>query len=152
MGRRGRLAGRRAGRGARKEKQLEVAPTRSFSPPARRHPQAGDSPPPRRMTMVRARLRKGVLFSVAVAAALAPVGGPGAAAAPAPQPVSPSGVLAQLRQRSGPVAMGLPFGHEQGPPSVDRSLAPYLTIIGGNDGSEQVPLRSTSAVVDVAGV
>lgn len=75
-----------------------------------------------------------------------------AAAAP-PRPVSPSKVLAALGSgsASGPVYMsGNPGDARDAGP--DRSLAPFLYVAGGDPETERLPLRETSARVDVAGV
>ncbi|HEY2901051.1 MAG TPA: VIT and VWA domain-containing protein, partial [Polyangia bacterium] len=113
----------------------------------------GVRPAPRRMTMVRACLRNAFLVAVAVAAATSPTPDAKAAstAAPATAAFSPAKVLAQLG-RTGPVSIGGAF-NQDAPPENDRSLAPYLTIIGeGHDRHELVPLKATSASVDIAGV
>ena len=46
------------------------------------------------------------------------------------------------------------FGQAGERPDNDRSLAPYLTVLGagGPEGTERVPLKETSADVSIAGV
>ena len=92
--------------------------------------------------MVRARQTK-ILFVLATVAAA----GEAAAAAP-----SPSAVLAQLAGKTGSV--GYASSRQQGErPANDRSLAPYLTVLGeGGSATERVPLKETSADVSIAGV
>jgi Ca-activated chloride channel family protein len=81
--------------------------------------------------------------------------GAGAAAPPAPAvvtPFSPSKVLAQLAGKTGGVGFATPYGQGERP-EADRSLAPYLTVVGAaGNGTEQVPLKETSADVSIAGV
>jgi Ca-activated chloride channel family protein len=73
------------------------------------------------------------------------------AAAPASGGVSPTKVLAQLAGHKGNV--GFPSSYGQGErPANDRSLAPYLMVVGAGNGTEQVPLKETSADVSIAGV
>src|SRR5690349_728177 len=100
--------------------------------------------------MVRARQR-----FVGVAAALCGVvAGRAEGAPPAPAaPISPSKVLAQMSGRTGYVSFPSAY-NQAAPPENDRSLAPYLMVLGepGGDGSERVPLKETSADVSIAGV
>ncbi|MEA2697778.1 MAG: Ca-activated chloride channel [Myxococcales bacterium] len=104
--------------------------------------------------MVRTHLRHVRLFALAVAVAASPAASPATpAATPASsKPFSPSTVLTQLAGRTGVVS----FNGAAGGGDVaanDRSFAPYLLVVGeGSDGSERVPLKATSAVVDIAGV
>ena len=99
--------------------------------------------------MVRARQKLALVISVLS------VGGArtaSSASAPAAQgPVSPTKVLAQLAGHKGNV--GFPSSYGQGEPAAnDRSLAPYLMVVGAGNGTEQVPLKETSADVSIAGV
>jgi Ca-activated chloride channel family protein len=106
------------------------------------------------MTMVRTHLRYARLFALAVVVAASPAARPATpAAAPASsKPFSPSAVLTQLAGRTGVVSFnGAPAGGDVA--ANDHSFAPYLMVVGeGSDGSERVPLKATSAVVDIAGV
>jgi Ca-activated chloride channel family protein len=69
-----------------------------------------------------------------------------------PPPFSPTKVLAQLSGQTGPVG-GPPANGRGGPDAATRSLAPYLMVVGeGHDGTEQVPLKETTAEVSIAGV
>ena len=76
-------------------------------------------------------------------------------AAAAPAPVSPTQVLAKAaageRRGEGYLATG-PNDATDLDPAADRSLAPYLYVAGGDPDTERLPLRETSAHVDVAGV
>jgi Ca-activated chloride channel family protein len=99
------------------------------------------------MNMVRARQKL-----VAVVAALC---GLSAARAEAGEgPVSPSKVLAQMSGKTGTAYVSFPSAYNRvAPPETDRSLAPYLMVLGeGHDGTERVPLKETSAEVSIAGV
>ena len=76
------------------------------------------------------------------------------AAAP-PRPASPTQVLAEAAAREGHGETYLATGPADGvdvDPTADRSLAPYLYVAGGDPDTERLPLRETSAHVDVAGV
>ena len=103
--------------------------------------------------MVRARQTKILLALVVLAggagSTASPRAAPKAAAVAAP---SPSTVLAQLSGKTGNV--GYAWSRQQEPrPDSDRSLAPYLTVLGeGASGTERVPLKETSADVSIAGV
>jgi Ca-activated chloride channel family protein len=81
--------------------------------------------------------------------------GPALAAAPAAvaAPFSPSKALAQIGDRKGNVSYAS-FGQQGERADNDRSLAPYLTVLGegGPQGTERVPLKETSADVSIAGV
>jgi Ca-activated chloride channel homolog len=105
--------------------------------------------------MARARQK---MFLVALASlSLAGWAGSAPAASPPPQavaaPFSPSKVLTQIGARKGTVSHAA-FGQQQGERSAnDRSLAPYLTVVGAGEGStERVPLKETTADVSIAGV
>ena len=78
-----------------------------------------------------------------------------ASAAPASAPLSPAQVLAKAaateRQGQTYLATGPPDAVDVHP-ATDRSLAPYLYVAGGDPATERLPLRETSAHVDVAGV
>ena len=78
-----------------------------------------------------------------------------ASAAPASAPLSPAQVLAKAaateRQGQTYLATG-PTDSVDVDPATDRSLAPYLYVAGGDPDTERLPLRETSAHVDVAGV
>jgi Ca-activated chloride channel homolog len=92
-----------------------------------------------------------------LATVLAILGGlPGAQAAPAPpRPVSPSQVIAKVAATEGHGETYLATGPNDGADvdaASDRSLAPYLYVAGGDPSTERLPLRETSAHVDVAGV
>jgi Ca-activated chloride channel homolog len=81
----------------------------------------------------------------------------GAALAAPPPKLSPSGVLAKLAadKGSGHRDLYLASGPTDGVDvdrAADRSLAPYLYVAGGDPTTERLPLRETSAHVDVAGV
>ena len=104
--------------------------------------------------MARARQK---MFLVALAS-VAGWAGSAPAASPPPQavaaPFSPSKVLTQIGDRKGNVSYAV-FGQQQGErPANDRSLAPYLTVVGetGSQGTERVPLKETTADVAIAGV
>jgi Ca-activated chloride channel family protein len=78
-----------------------------------------------------------------------------ASAAPAPVPVSPAQVLAKAAAAEGHGQTYLATGPADGvdvDPAADRSLAPYLYVAGGDPDTERLPLRETSAHVDIAGV
>jgi Ca-activated chloride channel homolog len=66
---------------------------------------------------------------------------------------SPSKVLGQISGRTGNVSFPSAYGQVE-PPKQDRSLAPYLMVLGEGNGSaaERVPLKETSADVSIAGV
>ncbi|HEX4403651.1 MAG TPA: VIT and VWA domain-containing protein [Polyangia bacterium] len=75
-----------------------------------------------------------------------------AAAAP---PVSPTRVLAEAAAREGHNETYLASGTTDSTdvdPAADRSLAPYLYVAGGDPTTERLPLRETSAHVDISGV
>ena len=103
--------------------------------------------------MARAR-QKMVLMASAVVAGWA---GSAPAASPPPTavaaPPSPSHVLAEIGNRTGDVSFNA-FGTGGERPDGDRSLAPYLTVLGagGPEGTERVPLKETTADVAIAGV
>jgi hypothetical protein len=78
----------------------------------------------------------------------------GVAVAAAP-PVSPTRVLAEAAARVGHTETYLASGTTDSTdvdPSADRSLAPYLYVAGGDPATERLPLRETSAHVDISGV
>jgi Ca-activated chloride channel family protein len=103
-------------------------------------------------SMARARQKTFVLALASVVgwAGNAPAAAPPPAKAIA-APFSPSGVLAKIGDRKGYVSYAT-FG-QQGEPGNDRSLAPYLTVLGAAEGStERVPLKETTADVSIAGV
>jgi Ca-activated chloride channel homolog len=95
------------------------------------------------------------MFLVALASLTGWAGSAPAAAPPAAvaAPFSPSKVLAQIAQRTGNASYAN-FGAQGERPENDRSLAPYLTVLGegGPQGTERVPLKETSADVSIAGV
>jgi len=94
--------------------------------------------------MARARQTRFIL-------ALASVVGIGSGTAVA-APFSPSGVLTKIGDRKGYVSYAT-FGQQGDRPANDRSLAPYLTVLGASDGAtERVPLKETTADVSIAGV
>jgi Ca-activated chloride channel homolog len=102
--------------------------------------------------MTRARQKLSLLLaSVTVAgwAGNAPAAPPPTAVA---APFSPSKVLAKIGERKGNVSYTA-FGQGERPGN-DRSLAPYLTVLGegGPQGTERVPLKETTADVSIAGV
>src|SRR5262245_11521555 len=106
--------------------------------------------------MARARQKKMLLVGLASLlvggwAGRAPAAAPPAAAVAAP--FSPSKVLAQIGDRKGYVSYNA-FGQGGERPANDRSLAPYLTVLGegGPQGTERVPLKETTADVSIAGV
>jgi Ca-activated chloride channel family protein len=76
-------------------------------------------------------------------------------ATPPPKPASPTGVLAQLAAggagRNVYIASG-PLDSTDPDRAGDHSLAPYLYVDGGDPETERLPLKETSAQVDVAGV
>jgi Ca-activated chloride channel family protein len=78
-----------------------------------------------------------------------------ASAAPSGPPASPTQALAKLatgaRHGEAYLATG-PTDAVDVDPAADRSLAPYLYVAGGDPDTERLPLRETSAHVDVAGV
>jgi Ca-activated chloride channel family protein len=101
------------------------------------------------------------MFLVALASTTGWAGGGPAAAAPAASgpavaaPFSPTKVLTQLGERKGNVSYNAfgPYGQRDERPANDRSLAPYLTVVGEGGGqTERVPLKETSADVSIAGV
>ncbi|HVZ73632.1 MAG TPA: VIT domain-containing protein [Polyangia bacterium] len=88
------------------------------------------------------------LSLVAGAASAAPT------AKPSPPP-SPSKVLARLDATGAHGELYLASGPNDGvdvDPATDHSLAPYLYVSGGDPSTERLPLKETSAHVDVAGV
>jgi len=104
--------------------------------------------------MARARQKTFVLALASV------VGWAGNAPAAAPPPAkglaapfSPSGVLSKIGERKGYVSYAT-YGQQGEAPANDRSLAPYLTVLGegGPQGTERVPLKETTADVSIAGV
>ena len=104
-----------------------------------------------------ARARQKNVLGIALAS-LSIAGWSGSAPAAAPPtavaaPFSPSKVLAQIGERKGNVSYAS-FGQKAEQPGSDRSLAPYLTVVGegGPQGTERVPLKETSADVSIAGV
>ncbi len=73
----------------------------------------------------------------------------------APPPVSPTRVLAEAAAREGHGETYLASGATDSTdfdPAADRSLAPYLYVAGGDPATERLPLRETSAHVDISGV
>jgi Ca-activated chloride channel homolog len=105
--------------------------------------------------MARAR-QKHFLGLVLASLSIAGLSGSAPAAAPptaVAAPFSPSKVLAQIGERKGNVSYAS-FGQKGEPPGNDRSLAPYLTVLGqrGHEGMEHLPLKETSADVSIAGV
>ena len=105
--------------------------------------------------MARARLTNPLVITLALAAVAgwadrAPAAAPPQAVA---APASPSKVLAQIGERKGSVSYAA-FGQAGERPGGDRSLAPYLTVLGegGPQGTERVPLKETTADVSIAGV
>jgi Ca-activated chloride channel homolog len=104
--------------------------------------------------MTRAK-RKMFLVALASLANAGWAGGAPVAAAPAAvaAPFSPSKVLAQIGARKGNVSYAS-FAQQGERADNDRSLAPYLTVVGegGPQGTERVPLKETSADVSIAGV
>jgi Ca-activated chloride channel family protein len=77
------------------------------------------------------------------------------ATAPLARPASPTAVLAQAasNERHGEAYLASgPADQAEVDPAADRSLAPYLYVAGGDPSTERLPLRETSAHVDVAGV
>jgi Ca-activated chloride channel family protein len=95
------------------------------------------------MSRARPGLRGIVLLSVTAAAF-------GAARAWAIEPVSPSTVLAKLPARGGGVNLPQPGGPIE--PDGDKTLAPYLVVVGGDQDTELLPLKESSADVAIAGV
>jgi Ca-activated chloride channel homolog len=90
------------------------------------------------------------LFALAGAAAAAPT-----ATAPPPRHVSPAQVLTKLAAegRHGDLYLASgPLDGVEADPAADRTLAPYLYVAGGDPATERLPLRETSAHVDVSGV
>jgi len=104
-----------------------------------------------------ARARQKMFLVALVTASVSGWSGRAPAAAPpaaaVATPFSPSKVLAQLGERKGNVSYAS-FGQQGERPDNDRSLAPYLTVVGegGPQGTERVPLKETSADVSIAGV
>jgi Ca-activated chloride channel family protein len=78
----------------------------------------------------------------------------GAVAAPPPKPASPTQVLSQIASGGGNGNVYLASGPLDGTDAErgDHSLAPYLYVDGGDPETERLPLRETSAQVNVAGV
>jgi Ca-activated chloride channel family protein len=68
----------------------------------------------------------------------------------AAETVSPSAVLAKLPAHGGWV--NLSSGGRAVEPESDRTLAPYLVVVGGDSATERLPLKETSADVSIAGV
>src|SRR5262249_50273593 len=77
-----------------------------------------------------------------------------ALAADAPKTVSPSNVLKQAEQKLGRGETWAPGGPNDGvdTPDSDRTLAPYFHITGDAAETEHLPLKQTSAEVQIAGV
>ena len=76
---------------------------------------------------------------------------PAAAAPPAQAvaaPFSPSKVLAQLGERKGNVSYAA-FGQAGERPETDRSLAPYLTVLGAGGAPRALPASCTVAISNV---
>jgi Ca-activated chloride channel homolog len=76
-------------------------------------------------------------------------------AAHASPPVSPTRVLADAAAREGHTETYLASGTTDSTDvdaAADRSLAPYLYVAGGDPATERLPLRETSAHVDISGV
>jgi len=104
--------------------------------------------------MARARQKMVLLASVMVA------GWTGSARAASPPPAavaappSPSQVLARIGSQKGNVSYNAFGNGGERPEGGDRSLAPYLTVLGagGPEGTERVPLKETTADVAIAGV
>jgi Ca-activated chloride channel family protein len=80
----------------------------------------------------------------------------GAAPAPPPPRVSPTKVLRGLAAAGATRSeMYLPAGPADtidADPANDRTLAPYLYVAGGDPATERLPLRETSARIEIAGV
>ena len=100
--------------------------------------------------MARARQKTFVLALVSVVGIGIGFAGNAPAAAPPPAkavaaPFSPSGVLAQIGNRTGNMSYAS-FGQPGERPDNDRSLAPYLTVLGagGPEATERVPLKETT--------
>src|SRR5262245_52303843 len=116
---------------------------RSFARPARRHPPRPPTKAAAEEATIMARARQ-KMFLVALATVTGWAGN-APAAAPPPKtvaaPFSPSGVLAKIGERKGNVSYAA-FGQQRERPETDRSLAPYLTVLGagGAEGTERVPL------------
>jgi Ca-activated chloride channel family protein len=99
--------------------------------------------------------RAASLTALAVLPFIAAPSGAATPPATAPAAVSPSKVLAALG--AGPPQRAGQFYLPNGPTDsvdagADRSLAPYLYVAGGDPETERLPLRETSARLDVAGV
>lgn len=76
----------------------------------------------------------------------------GAVAAPA-APFSPTKVLAELPKKGAAGAGSWGRFDQTARPAVERSLAPYLVVVGEGQGPEErVPLKETTAEVTIAGV
>ncbi|HVR02973.1 MAG TPA: VIT and VWA domain-containing protein [Polyangia bacterium] len=89
----------------------------------------------------------GILVCVAGAASAAASAGPAA--------LSPTRVLAQVAASASHAQTYLANGPNDAADideAADRSLAPYLYVAGRDPATERLPLRETSAHVDVAGV
>ncbi|HEV3030241.1 MAG TPA: VIT domain-containing protein [Polyangia bacterium] len=89
----------------------------------------------------------GILVSFAGGASAAPSSGPAA--------VSPTRVLAQVAASASHAQTYLANGPNDAAETdaaADRSLAPYLYVAGRDPATECLPLRETSAHVDIAGV
>jgi Ca-activated chloride channel family protein len=87
--------------------------------------------------------------------ALAAVVGLAAPAAADKPPASPTRVLAQVAAGASHNQLYLATGPNDGAdvdPASARSLAPYLYVAGGDPDAERLPLRETTAHIDVVGV
>ncbi len=104
--------------------------------------------------MIRARhgYRAHLLFT----ALLATAGGPALGAGSPPAAASPTNALAQIAGSSPTGGMTYAtFGQSGAPSGDDRTLAPYLMVLGETPvagGVDRVPLKETSADVAIAGV
>lgn len=67
--------------------------------------------------------------------------------------VSPSAVLTKVDATLGSQYVNLPAGQgDRTDLGVDKTLAPYLYVAGGDSEAERLPLKETSAEVQIAGV
>lgn len=101
-------------------------------------------------------IRRSALLGLPTLLGLVASAGATPPAAPPQRPVSPSQVLAKLAAGNGGgggvyLASG-PNDSQDVDRASDRSLAPYLYVSGGDPETERLPLKETSAHVDVAGV
>src|SRR5262245_11567277 len=68
-------------------------------------------------------------------------------------PVSPVEVLARSEHELGSRGVGFPYRPgDRTPPADDHTLAPYFYVPGADAETERLPLKETSAQVDIAGV